>query len=941
MTTATFEVGTLVHTRGREWVVLPGTTPEFLVLRPLGAGDDEIAAVLPALEKVSTAEFPAPDPSDAGTAATAGLLRAALRIGFRDSAGPFRSIARLAVEPRPYQLVPLLMALRQDVVRMLISDDVGIGKTIEAALIAAELIEQGDASGLAVLCSPALAEQWQKELRTKFGIHAELVLPGSIRRLEKDLLQDETIFHRHPNVIVSTDFIKRPGLREQFWDRCPDLLIVDEAHTCVSAGTGGQSRMYRHELLTGLAKNQDRHLILVTATPHSGKEEGFRNLLALLDPRLERVNLDTEQGRKELAEHFVQRRRADIRSYLDESTPFPDDRESKEQPYLLSPEYKSFFDDVLSYVRETIRDPEGGNLRQRVRYWSALSLLRGLASSPRAAAATMLTRANNADATDLDEADQLGRSAVLDLPDEESQESTDATPGADIDDDGDDSAEKRRLKRFARRALELEGAKDRKLGELIKTVKELLTDGYNPIVFCKYIDTAEYVAEHLRGKLNSADYAVEAVTGVLPPEDRAARINELTGHDGKRPVLVATDCLSEGVNLQEHFQAVVHYDLAWNPTRHEQREGRVDRFGQAAETVRAVMLYGKDNAIDGIVLTVLLRKHEQIRKALGVSVPVPDQSDNVIEAILEGLLFKDDPGEQLALDVGREKREDLHREWDSAVAKEKQSRTKYAQAGIQPAEVARELAEIRIRLGTVDEVAEFTAEALKALHADVRPAGDGFTATTGALPIGLRDALVPGHAEPLPFHRDLPVSPRAAHLDRTDPNVSAIAKYVLESALDPLAAPRPARRCGVLRTTAVQVRTTLLLVRFRFHLSLPGRDTKRLLVAEDAQGLAYRGRAASAEWLPEDEVRTLLSAQPSGNVPADQAIDFIERAVGELPVVKPHLDQTADDLAVLLRDAHIRVREAGRQRVRRQIIVEPQKPADVLGVYVYLPGAAR
>ena len=82
-------------------------------------------------------------------------------------------------------------------------------------------------------------------------------------------------------------------------------------------------------------------------------------------------------------------------------------------------------------------------------------------------------------------------------------------------------------------------------------------------------------------------------------------------------VLVATDCLSEGVNLQEHFQAVVHYDLAWNPTRHEQREGRVDRFGQQARIVRAVMLYGADNGIDGIVLDVLLRKHEQIRKALG------------------------------------------------------------------------------------------------------------------------------------------------------------------------------------------------------------------------------------------------------------------------------------------------------------------------------------
>ena len=139
------------------------------------------------------------------------------------------------------------------------------------------------------------------------------------------------------------------------------------------------------------------------------------------------------QGRERLARHFVQRRRADIRSYLDESTPFPEDRLTQERTYSLSAGYKELFDDVLQYARETVRDPEGGQLRQRVRYWSALALLRALASSPRAAAATLRTRAANLDAQDVAEADRLGRSAVLDLPDEETTESADATPGADGD----------------------------------------------------------------------------------------------------------------------------------------------------------------------------------------------------------------------------------------------------------------------------------------------------------------------------------------------------------------------------------------------------------------------------------------------------------------------------------------------------------------------------
>jgi superfamily II DNA or RNA helicase len=943
--TATFEVGALVSARGRDWVVLPqSAAPGFLVLRPLGGGDDEVAGVFPALEDVRAATFEAPDPADAGPASSAGLLRTALRIGFRASAGPFRSLARLAVEPRAYQLVPLLIALRQDTVRMLICDDVGIGKTVEAGLIAAELLEQGDARGLAVLCGPALAEQWQRELATKFGLHAELVLPSTIKKLEKGLLVGETLFERYPNVVVSTDFIKRPGLREQFWHGCPDLLIIDEAHTCVSDGTGGRSRMLRHELAAGLARDEKRHLILVTATPHSGKEAGFRNLLALVRPALADVDLDTVAGRELLARYFVQRRRRDIRRYLDESTPFPEDRESAERTYSLGPAYKELFGDVLAYARETVRDAEGGALRQRVRYWSALALLRALASSPRAAAATLTTRADNLDASDIDEAERLGRAAVMDLPDEETIESADATPGADADTGDGDTPHRRRLKRFAARARALEGAEDRKLRLLEQVTKELLLDGFNPVIFCRFIDTAEYVAEHLSRRLGEASYAVAAVTGTLPPDERMARIAELTADPARRPVLVATDCLSEGVNLQEPFQAVVHYDLAWNPTRHEQREGRVDRFGQHARVVRAVTIYGADNGIDGIVLDVLLRKHEQIRKALGISVPVPDRSDDVVEAILEGLLLRDSQSEQLTLDIGLERRDDLHREWESAAEKEREFFTKYRQAAIHPEEVARELDEMRASLGTASDVQGFTEEALRALRADVTLTPDGFTARTGALPDGLRDALVPGHREPLPFHADLPVRPREAYLDRTDPNVAAIARYVLESALDSVTPAddrdRPARRCGVIRTAAVTKRTTLLLARYRFHLELPGRDGPRQLVAEDAQVLAYRGQPASADWLSADELAALLAAAPSGNIQPDQALDFTERAVAALDALRPHLDTVADSLAAKLRDDHVRVREAGGQRVRRQVAVRAQKPADILGVYVYLPGGA-
>ncbi len=532
-----YAIGSLVHARGREWVVLPDSDPELLVVRPLSGGDDEIAGILTGIEQVRQAEFPPPRPQDAGNAVSAGLLRTALQIGFRSTAGPFRSLAGLAVQARPYQLVPLLMALRQETVRLLIADDVGIGKTIEASLIAAELLAQGSASRLAVLCSPALAEQWQGELAGKFRIDAELVLASTVKKLERGLFDDEWIFDRYPYTVVSTDFIKSPRHRDLFIQGCPDLVIVDEAHGCVADGSSSRDRTLRYDLMRRLAADVRRHLLLVTATPHSGKDEGFRNLIGLLDPELANLDLSVAKGRERLARHMVQRRRSHIRKFLEQETAFPSDRLTQEQRYYLTDGYRTLFDAVLSYARETVRDSSGGPLRQRVRYWSALGLLRALASSPKAAAATLRTRARNVDAATVEEADSLGRATVLDLAEAEAAEALDVVPGADAIPEGA-SPERRRLLELARRADKLAGEPDAKLAMLDSVVQGLLAEGDDPVVFCRFIDTAEYVAEHLRISLGRSA-TVECVTGTLPPADREARIAELTDTAG-RHVLIAT-----------------------------------------------------------------------------------------------------------------------------------------------------------------------------------------------------------------------------------------------------------------------------------------------------------------------------------------------------------------------------------------------------------------
>ena len=429
--------------------------------------------------------------------------------------------------------------------------------------------------------------------------------------------------------------------------------------------------------------------------------------------------------------------RADIRHYLQEDTAFPGDRLFRDAAYRLAPDYRALLDDAIGYASERVSTATGRR-EQRVAWWSAIALLRSLVSSPRAAAQTLLTRSQTAAAATADEADLLGRPVAADMADD-NPDGIDASPGAD-----DTIAPvPSRLRELAARAAGLEGPEqDKKLALLIKTVRQLLDEGYHPIVFCRYIPTSEYVAEHLDGKLGRKTL-VEFVNGTLSPAQRQGRIEELARRaeedGGARRVLVATDCLSEGVNLQHHFNAVVHYDLAWNPTRHEQREGRVDRFGQRTDNVKVVTIYGGDNGIDGKVLEVLIKKHREIRKSTGISVPIPDEtSSKVTDAIVEWLLLRDRSDQQALFDfdevVGKTDK-DLDEQWNSMAERERRSRSRFAQGSIHEEDVAPEVAAIRAALGRDDEVRAFAKTALTALGGDITTApGGGFTVTTASLP---------------------------------------------------------------------------------------------------------------------------------------------------------------------------------------------------------------
>jgi hypothetical protein len=560
-------------------------------------------------------------------------------------------------------------------------------------------------------------------------------------------------------------------------------------------------------------------------------------------------------------------------------------------------------------------------------------------SSPAAAATTLRNRADNLTAQTVEEADELGRLAVMDDAGDEGPESLDSAPGA-LDDGADAGAgaERRRLLALARAAENLAGPADTKLQAAIKLVKELVKDGHQPIVFCRFIPTAEYVAEHLRNALDTM-IEVAAVTGTLAPPEREGRIAALCSHDKR--VLVATDCLSEGINLQEGFDAVVHYDLAWNPTRHEQREGRVDRFGQGRPTVRALTFYASNSPIDGIVLEVLLRKHERIRSQLGVSVPVPADAGKVADAILEGVVARgrDDLSftEQLSLfaEVSKEQEEELHKEWDAASERERRTNTVYAQHAIHTDEVARELSEARDAIGDVASVERFATTAIMASGGRARSAPEGgLIADISEVPAALRDAIgEAARGDAL----EIVATGGALTLNRSHPVVQALAAHIVDTALD-VHGPSVAARCGVLRTRAVTVRTTLLLIRTRIHLTVTRRDRDpRELLAEDAILAAFTGTADDPSWLTDDQTTALLDAEPDGNVAHDIAVRQLERARDTSPSIEPTLEQLAHRRASAVLDAHRRVRASAKAQGSYE--VRPQLPVDVLGLYVYLPVA--
>lgn len=948
-----YKPGSLVTLRNRPWVVLPSEDTDLLLLKPLGGSDEEITGIfLPVAgrdEKPQTYNFIKPSTTDLGDFTSAKLLYNAARLSFRNAAGPFRCLGKLSFRPRSYQMVPLIMALKQETTRLLIADDVGVGKTIEALLIAKELYERKEIKRFAIVCLPHLCDQWQDEMKNKFGIEAVIIRSGTATSLERQIRTHENIFRAFPFQIISIDYIKSGNKRQVFIDHCPELIMVDEAHTCAKPAGANNSQQLRYHLLHDIAKKENQHLVFLTATPHSGKQAEFQSLLGLLKPEFEKIDVITssEAERKEIAKHFIQRRRGDVLKWLDEETKFPE-RNSIDRDFEIGKAYAEVFNDILAYAREIVAQNIGDGRKQRYNYWDALALLRGVMSSPAAGISMLTKKAQKKKITD-EEDDHDNIREQEDVAESQSvmdnDFSTDDNLPLSVLGKGETvkDSEAKRLMGYAKRMETLYGIEhDQKAKEALIQIKTFIERGYNPIIFCRYIQTANYLGEifkeSLKGKIFK-NLHIEVVTSELNDELRREKITEM--NKSERRLLIATDCLSEGINLQEGFNALLHYDLPWNPNRLEQREGRIDRFGQQSDSVEVALLYGSNNPIDGVVLEVLLRKAREIRRSIGISVPFPENSASVMEAVTNAILLKPSVSvKQVTHQLSMFEAEEIEAEknrvakaFEEAEQREKASRSIFAQNAIKANEIEADLREVDEAIGDVKAVEQFVLDSLRFMGVQVEAKKDGYRIYTTNIPQRLRDLLSDKTEIQISFKSPTPAGYK--YIGRNHPFTEHLSQHIINSALQQAA--NSAARAAVLRSADVKQKTVLFQLRVRNVIA--EQPSNKQIVAEEMWLWGYEGEVNQKQFIDkENAINLLMNVKPTQNMEEGEKAYWLNEEMAWVLDEKSFREQT-DEVALEranhLVESHTRFKKL--VSGNKYKVVEPVLPMDVLGVYILLP----
>ncbi|WP_457188659.1 helicase-related protein [Nocardioides sp. P5_E3] len=650
----------------------------------------------------------------------------ALRIRHAHALNPLLAVSTSNVEPLPHQVQAVYdHLLRAHPQRFLLADDPGAGKTVMAGLYIKEAMARGWVRRCLVVVPGSLADQWQDELSQKFGLHFE-VFDAS---LLNNRSQDEDPLLQLPFLIVRLDqFARNPRLTDLVAGSTYDLAVVDEAHKLTARSWGSKLIKSKRFEFGELLRDACPNLLLMTATPHNGKEEEFQLFLSLLrDANREEDVADATQAglmRRLVKEQLV---------HLDGSRLFPERRAST-VAYRLSGLEHDLYEDVSEYVREEMNKVSGDDTKRTVGF-ALLVLQRRLASSPEAILRSLTRRRErlHAEAQRVRDSDErlagaLAASLGLQVPDVDELSPADAesyedntasvaTAARTIEELETEIAILERLvhKAEAVRAARVD-AKWEALAGLLTSAEMYDETGARRkiIIFTEHRDTLEYLEQRLF-ELLPPSTGVEVIHGAISRGDRRLAQVNFT-QDPHSSILLATDAAGEGVNLQV-AHLMVNYDIPWNPNRLEQRFGRIHRIGQ-----RHVCHLWNLVAVDtreGNVFQTLLTKLEVQRDALGDQVfdvlgqVLTDASlGQLLARALEGA-----PDAEIDSALGR-----VSTDLESAV------RERAASVSTLTAEeltaLRREMELARAASFQPDVVRDFTLTALSRMHGDIVPRGD-------------------------------------------------------------------------------------------------------------------------------------------------------------------------------------------------------------------------
>ena len=521
------------------------------------------------------------------------------------------------VQVEAYQLAPALRLLAKPRPSLLVADDVGLGKTVEAGLALLELMARGRASRVLVVVPPGLIDQWREELHEKFALGFSLIENAAgLARVQSYLPAGVSPWDALPRVLTSIDYVKKETVRSRALRKRWDLVIVDEAHALAESGTPRNPYRTQRTRLGAALRDATRGLLLLTATPHNGYAHSFRSLLELVEPTAAALEGEEGQIRRRVASAMIRRMKSQIHRRAaggGEEAVFP--RRTVQGIPVAEPDSDdaALLRDIGSYCSRTARNARGEENEDLVSFAMQIVKKRAL-SSRRALETTLEHRIQALRKEEAREAPPPAaelRDLQADLPIGEAAAERTARRllrSAIPTEERRRKAELRALNQIRRRLRKLTGP-DPKVEALLREISLILQadPSEKVIVFTEYRDTLDALRERIETTPELTGRCVVLTGG----RTRRQRLRTLAAfEDSGTRVLLATDAASEGLNLQRTCRRIIHFELPWNPNRLEQRNGRVDRYGQTRPPIIGYLYFPASPEED--VLHQLVEKIERM-----------------------------------------------------------------------------------------------------------------------------------------------------------------------------------------------------------------------------------------------------------------------------------------------------------------------------------------